>query len=155
MDVFRILKEPFWTDPLSVRGAEIAPGRWNTSGQGILYTSSSPALALLETIAHLPQSAYEQLPALRLFTLSIPQEDVRWIDPRSLPIDWAEPEQLPLTQPFFSEWLNEPADLALAVPSAILLVSVNFLIHPQHPRFDQIQIRSGYDLPFNRRLWRL
>lgn len=155
MDVFRILKEPYWTDPLSVVGAQKAPGRWNPKGLGILYTSSSPALALLETMVHFPAVDYEDLPALRLFTLSIPDDEIRWANPALLPPDWDDPAQLPVTQTHFQEWLLTPSELVLAVPSAVLAVSWNFLIHPQHPRFEQIQILHQKDIALERRLWKV
>ena len=77
MNVYRILKEPYWDDPLSVIGAEITGGRWNPPGQGILYTATSPELALLETLVHFPKVVYKQLPRLRVFTLEIPGGEVR------------------------------------------------------------------------------
>lgn len=155
MDVYRILKEPYWDNPLSVVGAEKAPGRWNPKGVGILYTSSSPALALLEIMVHFPAVQYADLPALRLFTLRVPDDTIRWVDPTRLPYGWADPVQVPVTQIYFMEWLAEPVDLALAVPSAVLDVSWNYLLHPQHFRFGDVQILSQKDLIVEPRLWRL
>lgn len=64
MQIYRILKEPYWHDPLSVVGAEMAGGRWNPPGLGVLYAATSPALALLETLVHFPKVSYHQLPKL-------------------------------------------------------------------------------------------
>ncbi len=152
MDVYRILKEPYWYDPLSVVGAEIAGGRWNPPGIGILYTASSPALALLETLVHFPRIPYERLPRLRLFTLQVP-DDVRWIYPDLLPDEWTDPTAVSLTQAIFAEWLNQPADLALAVPSAVLAISFNFLLHPKHPRYKEIEVVGEEDVRLDKRLW--
>ncbi|WP_227699234.1 RES domain-containing protein [Spirosoma radiotolerans] len=41
-------------------------GRWNPPGVGILYTSASPELALLEQIVHLRSLPYSDLPRLVL-----------------------------------------------------------------------------------------
>lgn len=155
MNVFRILKQPYLTDPLSVIGAEKPPGRWNPKGLGILYTSSSPALALLETMVHFPAIDYQDLPTLRLFTLHVPDEEIRWVNPALLPQDWDNPAQLPLTQTYFQEWLLTPSELVLAVPSAVLDVSWNYLIHPQHPRFEEVQILNQKDIVLERRLWKV
>lgn len=154
MDVYRMLKEPYWTDPLSVVGAEKAPGRWNPRGLGILYTSSSPALALLEIMVHFPAVRYEDLPAMRLFKLHVPDEGIRWADPNQLPVNWDQPEQVPVTQTYFGEWLQTPSDLVIAVPSAVLSVSWNYLIHPNHSQFSQIRVDSQQDIRLERRLWK-
>ena len=150
---YRILKEPYWQDPLSVVGAEIAGGRWNPPGVGILYTASSPALALLETLVHFPKVMYDQLPRLRVFTLLIPDGEVRWIYPHLLPEDWTEPTALPLTQHVFDEWLQRPADLGLGIPSAVIDISYNILLHPKHPLYNDTTVMDAEDLVLDRRLW--
>ncbi|WP_080059262.1 RES family NAD+ phosphorylase [Spirosoma aerolatum] len=153
MKVYRILKEPYWHDPLSVIGAEIAGGRWNPPGVGILYTSTSPALALLETMVHFPRVSYDQLPRLRLFTLDIPDGEVRWIQPDFLPADWAHPTALPITQQVLREWLQHPVDFGLGVPSAVMDLSYNVLLHPQHPLYQTITITGEMDIALDKRLW--
>jgi RES domain-containing protein len=154
VEVYRILKEPYWYDPLSVVGAELSGGRWNPPGLGILYTATSPALALLETLVHLPGVSYAQLPRLRVFTLQIPDGEVRWIYPHLLPDEWAEPTALPLTQTIFNEWLQNPADLGIGVPSAVMDISYNVLLHPRHPLYDAIQVTEAVDLVVDARLWK-
>ena len=134
-------------------GAQIAGGRWNPPGIGILYTASSPSLALLETLVHFPKVGYEELPRLRVFRLHIPDGEVRWIYPDLLPDEWANPTTLPITQLIFSEWLQNPADLGLGVPSAVMDISYNILLHPMHPLFEKITVLSEGDLALNRRLW--
>ena len=153
MNVYRILKEPYWHDPLSVIGAELTGGRWNPPDRGILYTASSPELALLETLVHFPKVSYDQLPRLRVFTLAVLEGEIRWIYPELLPDEWAEPTALPLTQTVFGEWLNEPADLGLGVPSVVMDISYNVLLHPKHPLFATISVIGQQDLVLDRRLW--
>ena len=146
MEVYCILKEPYWHDPLSVVGAQLAGGRWNPPGVGILYTASSPSLALLEMLVHLPKVGYDELPRLRVFRLWIPDGEVRWIYPDRLPDEWADPTALPLTQLVFSEWMQSPADLGLGVPSAVMDISYNILLHSKHPLYKDITVLSGEDL---------
>lgn len=155
MKLYRILKEPYWYDPLSVIGAEVAGGRWNPPGQGILYTATSPELALLETLVHFSKVIYEQLPRLRVFTLEIPDGEVRWIFADLLPDEWAEPTALPLTQTIFAEWLQEPVDLGLGVPSAVMDISYNVFLHPQNALYNTIQVVDQQDLMIDRRLWNI
>ena len=52
---------------------------------------------------HFPKVIYDQLPRLRVFTLAVPDGEIRWIYPELLPDDWAEPTALPLTQTIFRE----------------------------------------------------
>ena len=153
MTVYRILKEPYWHDPLSVVGAAIAGGRWNPPGMGILYTATSPALALLETLVHFPRVSYDQLPRLRLFALNVPDHETRWIDPAFLPAEWPHPTAISITQTIFGDWLRQPADLALGVPSAIMDMSYNVIIHPDHPLFQTIAVVNELDLMLDQRLW--
>lgn len=155
MKVYRILKEPYWHDPLSVVGAAVAGGRWNPPGRGILYTATSPELALLETMVHFPKVIYDQLPRLRMFTLEVPDGEVRWIYPELLPEEWAEPTALPLTQIIFSEWLQTPADLGLGVPSAVIDISYNVLLHPKHSLYKTLSIVGQQDLLLDQRLWNI
>ena len=153
MKVYRILKEPYWHDPLSVVGAQTTGGRWNPPGQGILYTATSPELAVLETLVHFPKVNYAQLPRLRVFTLTVPDGEIRWIYPELLPDEWADPTALPLTQTLFSEWLRNPSDLGLGVPSAVIDISYNVLLHPGHPLYSAISVVGEQDLMLDRRLW--
>lgn len=153
MDVFRINKEPYHTDPLSVIGSRRYGGRWNPKGVGVLYTSRTPELALLETLVHLPPVTPADLPRLWLSTLRLPviDEAVFWLDANRLPPYW-QSGTLAETQTILAEWLNEPFSLAIAVPSVILPISYNLLIHPQHPSFDQIERVNQFHLPLDNRL---
>lgn len=153
MDVYRINKEPYHLDPLSVVGSQRYGGRWNPKGVGILYTSRTPELALLETIVHLPPVTLPELPRLWLTTLRLPDEPdtVFWLDADRLPAYW-QTGTLTETQTILSEWLISPFSLAIAVPSAILSLSYNLLLHPDHPAFDRIEQVSQISLPLDGRL---
>lgn len=160
MRVYRILKTSFNTDPLSVVGSEISPGRWNQKGQGLLYTASHPALALVETMAHFEDLPFHNLPELTLFELEVDKAPVGTIHPAALPIGWNGLGMLTLTQPFLNEWIENPdkpgySYLGVCVPSAILEMSVNYLFAPKHPGFSSIRLIKSWPLPLDHRLWRL
>ena len=158
MEVYRIVKEPFQAapyDPLSVIGSKTnGGGRWNPPQYGVLYTATSPALALLETMVHFPRIGYGQLPSLYLLTIEIPDvsESIFWTDPMALPPFWRT-GTLTQTQSVFVDWLESPFSLALGVPSVIIDTSYNLLIHPDHPLFSQISLTGVGQLPFDVRLW--
>ena len=156
MNVYRLVKEKWATEPLSVKGSMTnGGGRWNPPNIGLLYTAQTPELALLEVMVHLPMMAYAALPKFHLFTLAIPDDKglVFYTEPSRLPAHWrtGTPDE---TQTIFSDWLSEPFSLALAVPSVIMDLSYNLLLHPAHPVFEQIEIIDQTVLPVHQRLWR-
>ena len=154
MDVYRINKEPYNTDPLSVIGSHRHGGRWNPKGIGILYTSRTPELALVETLVHLPPLSLPELPQLWLSTIRLPDnlnKAIFWLSPDRLPAYW-QTGTLSETQTILTEWLLSPFSLAIAVPSAIIDTSYNLLVHPQHPAFGQMEVVDQRRLPLNGRL---
>lgn len=153
MNVYRINKEPYHTDPLSVIGSHKHGGRWNPKGVGILYTSRTPELALLETLVHLPLLTLPGLPRLWLSTIHLPDEadTIFWLDPSRIPAYWKS-GTLAETQGLLSEWMAAPFCLAIAVPSAVMELSYNLLLHPQHPAFAQVKVLGQVPIPLDSRL---
>lgn len=153
MNVYRINKDPYHRDPLSVFGSEQYGGRWNPKGLGVLYTSQSPELALLETLVHLPPVTLLEIPQLWLSTIRLPEgnETIFWIIPDSLPAYW-QSGTLAATQDILADWLHKPFSLAVAVPSAIIDVSYNLLLHPAHPAFGEVEVINQRRLPLDNRL---
>lgn len=153
MDVFRINKEPYHTDPLSTVGSYKYGGRWNPKGIGILYTSRTPELALLETLVHLPPLLTSELPRLWLSTLRLPEDPqtVFWLNPSQLPAYW-NASSLFASQTILKEWLKDPFCLAVGVPSVIMPESYNLLLHPRHPAYIDVQLIHQRVLPLDTRL---
>ncbi len=154
MNIYRINKTPYHTGPLSVIGSYRHGGRWNPKGIGILYTSFTPELALLETLVHLPPLIFPELPQLWISTIRLPDElnkAVFWLAPRRLPGYWQN-GTLAETQTILTEWLLDPFSLGIAVPSAIIDMSYNLLLHPHHPDFVKLEIAAQRPLPLDRRL---
>lgn len=141
MDVYRINKAFYHTNPLSVEGSRRHGGRWNPKGVGILYTSRTPELALLEALVHLPPLTLSELPQLWFTTLRLPEstDTVFWTDPARLPGYWKS-GTLSETQAILTDWLSAPFSSAIAVPSVIMDVSFNLLLHPQHPAYARIEV---------------
>lgn len=87
--VWRIAQDTqdYTADDATGEGARISGGRWNSQGTPVLYTASSIALALLETVVHLPG-----VPANRyLVRLDVPPDvwKARKKDTAdSLPVGW-------------------------------------------------------------------
>jgi RES domain-containing protein len=148
---YRLVKGRFLDSPLSTEGARRYGGRWNPPGVGILYTSASPELALLEQLVHLPTLPYEDLPRLFLITLALPELPRPW---RELPPTWREGASFGANHQHLADWLVNPDVLALGVPSAVVVESFHYLLHPRHPAYAQIEIVSTSHFGIDSRLWR-
>jgi len=151
---YRLIKERFIGAPLATEGARRWGGRWNPAGTGILYTSATPELTLLEQLVHLPTLPYEDLPRLYLLTLELP-EHPRVIDPHTLPVNWRDEAEFSANHAFLSDWLTSPDVLAVGVPSAVVSESMNYLLHPRHSAFNQVRVVDTKPFVIDPRLWRM
>ena len=121
-------------DDLSGAGAKSTGGRWNATGDPLVYTSETQALACLETVVHLNAGG---LPLNRyLVSVTIPKAvwaDARTETPGSLPVGWdADPSGRASIQ-FGTAWIRSVASALLRVPSVIVPDEYNVLINPLHP----------------------
>src|ERR1019366_3437688 len=125
MIVFRVSKRVHAHD-LSGEGARREGGRWNTTGQAMIYTSVSRSLALLEVLAHstvLPSG-------VALVTLRLPPGSrVQKIDIADLPVGWVARPPTKVSQRIGDEFLREAKSLALRVPSAIIQEEDNIVLN--------------------------
>ena len=153
MPVYRLIRERFLATPLSAEGARRLGGRWNPPGVGILYTSASPELALLEQMVHLRSLPYSDLPKLVLLTLTLP-EPPHLIDVQELPQNWRDEADFSVNHQFLTNWLANPEHLAIGVPSAVVPDSFNYLLHPAHASFEQVVIARTSAFPIDPRLWK-
>ena len=119
-------------DDMSGTGAAISGGRWNEEKVPMVYSSTSRALACLETFVHLNAGG---LPLNRyLVEIEIP-EDI-WnaaeiLDPIAL-FGWdAEPASM-TSITFGSTWAKSKRSALLMVPSIIVPDELNVLINPLH-----------------------
>ena len=151
LTVYRTVKVKYEHEPLATEGARLFGGRWNPKGYALLYTTSSPALALVESLVHQPRVKYEKLPKLMLFTLDVPN-DVTFFPPTELPAYWND-ENYERTQWILRDWLNNPVTLIAAVPSVVVPMSYNYLVYPGHPGFSKIQVVKQEHFPIAHRLW--
>jgi RES domain-containing protein len=152
--VYRIQKRQFVDSVLTGEGARLNGGRWNPMGVPLLYTSTTPELALLETLVHLNGTPIRDLPPFVLLTIELP-DSVEVIEAADLPMSWDQ-IQFPNTLPFFLVPRFTPAYLTLAfsVPSIILRNSPsrNMLINPAHPLISQVKVLHVSAHEFDERL---
>jgi RES domain-containing protein len=133
----------FGSDELSGKGAEKTGGRWNRKGTPVIYTSSSIALAYLETLVHL--SGPQLLPLNRyLVRVDIPVAEwqARTIFEGSVHVGWdALPAGL-VSLNWGTEWLRSRSTLLAAVPSIVVPDEFNVLINPGHPEISKLRAQK-------------
>ena len=151
--LYRIIRDRYRHEPLSVVGSRLFGGRWNPRGTSVLYATSTPELGLVETLAHAPSVRYEELPTYWVFSLDVP-DDIRYYSRADLPACWQD-ETYERTQGWLKDWLATPDQLGIAVPSVLVPLSYNVILHPVHSLFEQIRVMGQEVQPVDRRLWRL
>ncbi|MCS5692248.1 SUMF1/EgtB/PvdO family nonheme iron enzyme [Cyanobium sp. FGCU-6] len=131
---------------LSGKGSARHPGRWNSLDRPILYSSSSIALACLETVVHL--AGDDPLPFQRqLVRITIPRQ--HWERRRMFALeersDWHLPPTLEAAAAWLSAtrawgdaWLQGLESLIAEVPSVIVPEESNLLLNPRHPAHRQV-----------------
>ena len=131
---------------LSGNGSARYPGRWNSRDRPIVYSSSSIALACLETVVHL--AGDDPLPFLRqLVRITIPRhhwqqrkrfanEEFSGWDSAPTP-DHAE-DWLAATRAWGDDWLLGLDSLLAEVPSVIVPEETNLLLNPRHPAHGEL-----------------
>ncbi len=152
MRVWRISKSQYAQQALSGEGARLLGGRWNFPGWAVVYTSSSLALAALETFVHLPSPLI--LPKnLVAVEIEVPEKlSPETINLKKLPGDWqnsSAPESLKVLG---TAWLKKNASAVLQTPSAIIPSEANYLLNPSHPQFHQIKIIGIKSFEYDPRL---
>ena len=115
-------------------GAKLTGGRWNRIGTALIYTSTTQALACLETIVHfntpgLPLNRY-------LVRFDIP-DDI-WQKRETLTADvidagWDALPDGSTSMNIGDKWVKENRSCLLLVPSVIVPEELNVLINPAHP----------------------
>ena len=149
MLVYRLYKSTYIAEPLSAEGARRAGGRWNPKGYPILYTSATPELALLEIMAHLNPAF---IPNFHLLVLDVPDQ-YRTVALAELLADRQDEKHYEPVQRHLLAWLAQPDVLTVAVPSAIVSRSQNYLLHTLHPDFaDAVSIVENEPFRIDSRL---
>jgi RES domain-containing protein len=123
-------------DP-SGAGAQNTGGRWNRKGTAVVYSSTTIALACMETLVHLnvplPLNRY-------LVQLDIPDGLIhkahRFDQAKNVGWD-AIPAGL-VSLEFGERWLAGRTSAILFVPSSIIPEEDNILINPTHPDAKQV-----------------
>ena len=140
MRFWRICRRRYAAEAMSAAGARLYGGRWNSRGVGVVYASTSLALAAVETFVNLE-------PNLRPADLvsiegGVPDAvEIHRIDLTTLPAGWHESRDESLRH-FGDEWIRSGDTAILLVPSAAIRGEWNVLLNPAHPDFSKITLSA-------------
>ena len=141
-EAWRIVKEKRAANAFSGEGAAKTGGRWNSRGVAVVYTSSTKALATLESLVHLNPPV-----TFKYVALPITFDDalVETLPTNNLPADWRTEPPPPSTKIIGDDWVKAARSAVLALPS-VITGETNYLVNPAHPDF--VKIRIGKPEPF-------
>ncbi|MFH0725795.1 MAG: RES family NAD+ phosphorylase [Pseudomonadota bacterium] len=148
--VWRIVHQRNSVTAFSGEGARKSGGRWTGRGYRAAYTSESLALATLEIIVH--GVTHETLKHFVVFCAMVPEKLIQEISLGQLSPNWREDPPPAELQAIGNQWLDQKSSCVLKVPSAIIPVEYNFVINPDHPDFQKIEIGTPANWSFDRRL---
>ncbi len=149
MQVFRICLEKYAHDLI----ASGKPNRWNVSGNFVIYTSSTRALACLENVVHRISEGLNNL--FRVMEIQIDDEiGITKIPFDSLPENWYKKASYPLCQKIGSDWYREGKTPVLEVPSSIIPKEKVYIINTRHTDFlnKKIRLMSTEEFVFSPRI---
>ena len=146
---FRI-GDPAGVHPIfDATGSTLAPGRWNTPGSPLIYSSEHYSTALLEKLVRgsgrlPPNQHYVEITIPRGLTYEV-------FAPPSLP-GW---DSMPpaVSRNFGEQWCAQRRSLILIAPSVVARLDNNILINPAHPEFRLVQASLHQPVFWDRRLF--
>ncbi len=148
--VYRFAPKQF-IDDLSGKGAMLYGGRWNSIGLPAVYTSYTISLALVELFIH--KQTFQDILANHLMEITIDEKLPSIIENKQLKKNWQSDAQY--SQLMGNDFLTNPKNLCLQVPSAIIEEENNMVLNPQHKDFyKKVQIKQVRPFSFDNRLFK-
>lgn len=152
MKVYRLSRQKY-VDDLSGTGAALFGYRWNSKGVKVVYTAQSRALAMAEVVVHLSLASLPE--DYMMVTIHIPDSvAIQELDLNVLDNDWNVYPHSPNTQLLGDTFVRSSRFCVLKVPSAVVKDDFNFLLNPNHPDIEKIEIVDAVKFPFDRRLFK-
>ncbi|MCK9514914.1 MAG: RES family NAD+ phosphorylase [Ottowia sp.] len=134
-------------------GGTLVSGRWHNRPRRVAYAAEHPALAVLESLAHLNLSLADVPTTLRLLCITVTPGAIKQaLDKTALPDGWQANEVT--CRAMGSQWLDGGSALLLGVPSALVPRATNYLINPAHPQAATHLAEADEPFWFDQRLLR-
>lgn len=139
MKLYRIAKSAYIED-MTGAGARLHGGRWNEKGVPVIYAASSPSLAALEFLVHMPITLAPR--DLSICRFNLPDSvSVARVNKSALPKDWKTSPPVAETQEIGTKWAAGNKSLLLFLPSVLVPEESIILINPLHPEFRKVRKR--------------
>lgn len=141
MLVFRIVHK-LYAHSLFASGMR---GRWNSSGNKVIYASETVALALLENMVRRQGVGFNS--DFKITFIEIPDDTViESITETDLEAGWRDPNDYSQCQPLGDRWFSAGKALVLKVPSSVMPLSYNFVVNTLHPDYSDVALVEVTDL---------
>ena len=151
MRVYRLTASRYADTAFSGEGARRVGGRWTPVGYPVVHTSSSIALAVLETLVHVDASV---MPVHRVIAVDVPESiPVTTITVADLPNDWRRTPPPSRLRELGKAWLDAGEVALMRVPSVIVPEEPNYLINPRHADFSRLAIHPPAPFETDRRFF--
>lgn len=146
MRAFRLVKAKYKDEVLSGLGASFRLGaRWNEPGQRAVYSAENRALAILESLAHVPR--FKGLPPYVLCEIEIADAHLEQ------PSDAPDPVDAASALAYGSRWFREARSVALAVPSVVISQERNLVLNVAHADFTSaVRLIAAVDYAIDERI---
>lgn len=147
MELFRITKAEF-AQKLFAPGFA---GRWNRSGEEVIYAASSRSLACLENLVHRKSTIGTS--SFRTMVIYVPDHAaIQQINLKDLPDKWNELPFSEACEGLGSDWYRSHKSSVLKVPSAVIPDEFNYVLNSRHQDFNQVKIVDILPFYFDKRL---
>ncbi len=153
LSLWRISKRKYVDTAFSGEGARRVGGRWNSRGQGMVYTSGTLSLAALEVFVHMEVEDVATM--LAWIRVDVPTEvNIEYLEMAQLPPNWRNIPAPAVLAMMGDNWFRSGATAILAVPSVVIPLEFNYLINPSHPDFVKLAVESPQPFELDPRLWK-
>jgi RES domain-containing protein len=151
--LYRLLRKPFAAAPFDGEGSYRYGGRWSAPGTRIAYTAEHLSLAMIEYLVHLDPN---HPPADLMLARARVPDDLPKLQLREdeLPSGWKNypaPESLALIG---DKFVRNGEAAVLILPSALVPTENNWLLNPDHPHFQKIELDRTEPFHYDPRLLR-
>jgi RES domain-containing protein len=153
LSLWRISKRKYADTAFNGEGARRVGGRWNSRGQGMVYTSGTLSLAALEVFVHM--EVEDALAMLACIRVEVPVGvKIDYLDMTQLPVNWRNIPAPAVLAEMGDRWFKSGETAILAVPSVVIPVEFNYLVNPLHSDFAKFKLDSPQPFEFDPRLWK-
>ena len=153
LSLWRISKRKYVDTAFSGEGARRVGGRWNSRGQGMVYTSGTLSLAALEVFVHMEVEDVATMLAWIRVGVST-EVKIEYLEVAQLHPDWRNIPAPAMLATMGDNWFRSGSTAILAVPSVVIPIELNYLINPSHADFVKLTVESSQSFELDPRLWK-